>query len=203
MYGSLVEVSITKIRTHFQLHVGNCLSIDTNKTVSITGALDVQSPAYIKELTVEQRIYGNILNVSGTVEDNGIITARSTSSWGNIRCVPSVDGKESAISFFKSYDQRIIGTGDVWMIGRNLFNANTDNFSIATNNVGNCLSIDLFGNTTLKGRLEMTDIIHSPQMTDIGNRLNNVACQVNTLTTNLTSTQYFISFIIWRSNTML
>jgi hypothetical protein len=37
----------------------------------------------------------------------------------------------------------------------------------------------------------MTDVIHSPQMTDIGNRLNNVANQVNTLTTNLSNTQYF------------
>ena len=64
-------------------------------------------------------------------------------------------------------------------------------FSIATNNVGTCLSLDLFGNTTLKGRLEMTDIIHSPQMTDIGNRLNNVAYQVNTLTTNIAKTQYY------------
>jgi hypothetical protein len=90
-----------------------------------------------------------------------------------MRCVPSVDGNESALGFFKSYDQRIAATGDVWMIGRNLFNANTDNFSIATNNVGNCLSIDLFGNATLKGKLQMTDVINSPQMTDISNRLNN------------------------------
>jgi hypothetical protein len=67
---------------------GNCLSIDTNKTVTISGALDVKSPTYLTELTVSQRIYGNILNLTGTVEANGIITARSTSAW--VICVASL-----------------------------------------------------------------------------------------------------------------
>ena len=187
--------------------MGICLSIDTNRTVAIPGVLSVTAPAYIKDLTVEQTIHGNVLDLTGnatiahnletrgtatfkqSMEVNGTLTARNTSGWGNIHCVPSVDGAEAAIGFLKQFDQRVSLTGDAWLIGWNLFNANPDVFSIGLNNVGNCLSIDLFGNTTLKGRLEMTDIINSPQMTDIGSRLNNVANQVNTLTINLSNTQ--------------
>jgi hypothetical protein len=103
---------------------------------------------------------------------------------------PTTGGWENIAGNFATNTTTVSGS-PFFEVGRNLFNANTDIFSIATNNVGNCLSIDLFGNATLKGKLQMTDVINSPQMTDIGNRLNTIANQVNTLTANNANTQYY------------
>jgi len=117
-------------------NLGNCLSIDTNRAITIPGVLDVKAPAYIKELTIEQTLHCAALDITSTttfnqtVEVNGMFTVKNTSSWCNIRCVPSVNGAESAIAFFNKYNQQVITTGDAWMIGRNLFNANTDMFQL-------------------------------------------------------------------------
>ena len=113
------------------------------------------------------------------------------SDWGTIRCVPTITNNESSISFFKNSDLSINSTGDVWIIGRSLYNQNANMFSIACNNVGNCLSIDTTGTTTINNNLNISGTINSTQITNINNNITSLSSTTTSLTNqlnNLTTT---------------
>jgi hypothetical protein len=146
--------------------------------------------------------YRNSANTClGTDTFNNTINIKCASGWGNVHCTPSVTGAEAAIGFLKNIDNSVTSSaGDVWMIGSNLFSANPLYFSIATNTIGDCLTIDTNGNIQIaKNQPISGDLTISGNVTNPG--ISTISSHASTALTNsnnaLSSVQYLSNIFVF------
>jgi len=169
---------------------------DDNKNITKLAITSNQTD--IVEISGLEAHFNIPLYATGISIDGLMSSYRSTSNWGNIRCLPSVSNNEASIGFFANSDSSINNIGDVWIIGRNLYNEKTNNFSIGNRDMPRCLEIDTTGSTTIKNNLTVSGNINSYQMTNINNSLSSLSAstttisnQLATLSSTISKTQYF------------
>jgi outer membrane murein-binding lipoprotein Lpp len=119
---------------------------------------------------------------------NSSLDVESVSAWGNIHCVPQVDGNEAAIGFFRHSNKSVgASAGDVWLVGSNLFQANPVEFSIGTSTLGNCFLIDTVGNVSVPYNLIVSGINTNTAITTLSGNVSTNASAIATLSGNVSS----------------
>ena len=139
--------------------LNNCFNIGLDGNVSIDYgftcndvATDTLRASTLEYLTIEDSVELNgYLNIAGETTISNTLNIQTTTGWGNIKIIPSVDTYESSIGFYNRTDKRITTAGDVWMVGANS-NGILD-FAIGTPERGACLSIDTLGTVNIPHKL--------------------------------------------------
>jgi hypothetical protein len=101
----------------------------------------------------------NNLSVNGTSVLSNTLKIQCFGSGGNIRAVPSSDGGESSIGFYKYIDMRTTAFNDVWIVGQNCWD--NEGFSIGTPGTNACLNIDSAGNVLIPYNLTVPGTLNS------------------------------------------
>ena len=112
----------------------------------------------------------------------------------SIEMFPTISGQQAAISFYKNNDRSVNATGDAWAVGYNVGNSSGSVFSIGASGLGNIITIDDTGTTTISANVNINGTLANSQITTLNTNLNNLTTTVNSLETSLTTvsqTQYF------------
>jgi hypothetical protein len=75
----------------------------------------------------------------------GRITAKTSGSYGTMRCIPNTTFGESSIGFFRNGNSSVDVAGDFWAVGHHAYGPGDRNFGIGCHGSNLCLSISSAG----------------------------------------------------------
>ena len=146
--------------------LNNCLNITLDG--NLDAAYGLTTPAItVNNISASTSEYLNIgdnavitgyLSVGGDVNLARTLYVRTPQQGGgNIRIVPTVDGNEASIGFYKYNDLRDTAPGDQWVCGLNYWAS--AGYSIGTTVVGVCLNINSEGNVNIPNDIKTHEIM--------------------------------------------